>query len=115
MHEYSIVADLIAQCERYAHEHKARVDTVVVGIGERCGVNAQLLATAFENYKEGSCLQSSKLEIKQIPIIISCMECGMRYEPLPLEYGQCKGCKSVNVRIVEGEDMLLLRLEMDKD
>lgn len=115
MHEYSIVADLVEKCEGYAHTHCAKIVTIFVGLGERSGVNAELFARAFENYTEGSSLECARLKIVPIPITIACAQCGANHIIENLEYGTCPSCKGSNVRIIEGEEMLLLRLEMDKD
>ena len=55
MHEFSVVASLIENCEQIAAKNAAKkVLKVYVQIGDRSGVNAELLKTAFEDFKIGS-------------------------------------------------------------
>ena len=49
MHEYSIVQNLLDQCEDQAKQHGAKkVEKVVVKIGVMSGVEPDLLQTAFD-------------------------------------------------------------------
>lgn len=112
MHEYSVVANLLETCEELAREKQAqRVCKVFVSIGERSGVNADLLKSAFENYKEGSICGEAELVVKRQPILLECRDCGV-LEAKDLCYTQCPQCAK-EVKILAGMDMLLERLELE--
>ncbi len=68
MHEYSIVGALI---DRVNAESQARAATRVlrlsVRIGDASGVDAGLLATAYETFREGSVCADAPLEIRRVP------------------------------------------------
>ncbi len=114
MHEYSVVASLMELCEQYVQSHNAqKVVRVVVEIGERSGVNADLFRSAFENYKEGGICAQSSLEIKITPITIACKACEQVFQPNHLEYGNCIYCQSTHTYIKEGNEMKLLTLELE--
>ncbi|RAX58946.1 hydrogenase/urease nickel incorporation protein HypA [Helicobacter monodelphidis] len=116
MHEYSIVASLMELCEEQVFIHQADfVSNVVVGLGERCGVNPHLFESAFENYKVGSVCEKSGLEIRNIRVKLSCICCRQESYPHGLEYGVCGFCGSREVKIIEGQDMLLLSVELQKE
>ena len=53
MHEFSIVSHLLKSCEEIAQENGAKKILVVyVEIGERSGVDSELLKSAFSEFKK---------------------------------------------------------------
>lgn len=114
MHEYSVVTALLEQCDHYALESSAReIERVVVGIGEHSGIESALLQSAFETFKEESIYaKHAHLEIQIQPIMLACSSCGTSSTPEEQSYATCPKCASKSVRITQGRDMLLLRLEM---
>ena len=49
MHEYSIVASLLELCLTHLQEHNAaKVQNIVVSVGERLNIDKSLLQSAFE-------------------------------------------------------------------
>lgn len=55
MHEYSIIAHLIALCEENAESASAKkINKVFIKVGERSAVEADLLQSAFEVFKVDS-------------------------------------------------------------
>ena len=115
MHEYSIVQSLLDIIEQNAKKHNAkRVSKVVVKIGVLSGVEPDLLAVAFDTFKEASICKSAKLQILLQPIVLECRECKQRSELAKREiFFRCPYCKSVDVDVIDGEEMLLMRLEME--
>lgn len=113
MHEYSIVSALLEQCDKYASAHDADVDVVVVGVGVCSAIEPKLLQSAFETFKEESeHTRSATLQIEIQPIVLQCGACGAQSEIEDTRYGACPKCQSPSVQIIQGRDMLLLRLEM---
>ena len=115
MHEYSIVQSLLDIIEEHAKKHNAmKVTKVVVKIGVLSGVEPDLLAIAFDTFKEASICKDARLDIKVQPIVLECRACGQRSE---LEkraiFFECPWCKSADVDVVDGEEMLLMSLEME--
>ncbi len=116
MHEYSIVQSLLDIIEEQAQKHKAkRVTKVVVKIGVLSGVEPHLLRMAFDTFKEGSVCEGARLEMVIQPIVALCRSCGKRNEfEKDRIFFECAKCAEVDLQIVEGEDMLLLSLEMEE-
>ncbi len=113
MHEYSIVQSLIELCEENAEKyHAVRIDKVIVKIGVLSGVEPDLLKIAFDAFKEKTICNDAELVINIQPLIIQCNECGLISEPKKIRY-ICKQCNSINVKIVDGEEMYLIRLKME--
>jgi len=113
MHEYSIVQALLNQCESIAKENEAKkVIKVVIKIGVMSGVEIHLLKTAFDTFKEGSICDGAELIINHQKIKLHCNECGGEYEIDEINY-KCIECESLNVKVIDGEDMYLMSLEME--
>lgn len=112
MHEYSIVQALLSQCEEIAKANNARsVQKVVVKIGKMSGVEPHLLETAFNTFKEKTLCDMAEFVMNLQPLIIECNECKSITELKEIYY-KCPQCASLNVRVIDGEDMFLMTLEM---
>jgi hydrogenase nickel insertion protein HypA len=113
MHEYSIVQALIQQCEDIAKENDVtKVVKVFIKIGVMSGVEIHLLETAFDTFKEKTVCDKAKLEINHQKVKLHCQECEAQYEVDEMDY-KCIKCESLNVKIIDGEDMYLMSLEME--
>lgn len=113
MHEYSIVQALLEQCEGHAKAQGAsRVTRVVIKIGKLSGVEPYLLQSAFDAFKEGGICRDAFLQMELQNLVLYCEACGKDSEQSEVRY-QCKHCQSTQVRPVDGEEMFLMRLEME--
>lgn len=112
MHEYSIVQALLDQCEAIAKENNAQsVQKVVVKIGKMSGVEPHLLEMAFHTFKEETMCDGADFVMNVQPLTIECNECTAITE-LEEIYYKCPQCDSLNVRVIDGEDMFLMTVEM---
>ena len=112
MHEYSIVQALLNQCENYVAENKAQsVTKVVVKIGVMSGVEPHLLEIAFETFKEKTICDSAEFVMNIQPLTITCKECNVISELKEIYY-KCPSCESLDVEVLDGEEMFLMSLEM---
>ena len=111
MHEYSIVQALI---ERVAREVTARPGSIArrlnVRVGELAGVNADLLQTAFETFREATACAQAELVITRIAVRWECPRCAGR---IPTgDVLRCSTC-GVPARLAAGSEMHLDQIEMD--
>jgi hydrogenase nickel incorporation protein HypA/HybF len=108
MHEYSIVAALIDEVEN--HAGGARVRRVQVCLGELSGVDAGLLATAFETFRARTVCDDADLVVRGAPARWACPRCkrtlaaGARLA--------CPDC-AVPARLAGGDEIVLERIEME--
>ncbi|HEY7443542.1 MAG TPA: hydrogenase maturation nickel metallochaperone HypA [Vicinamibacterales bacterium] len=111
MHEYSIVQALV---ERVAAEARARRATAVhrlsVRIGELSGVEVDLLATAYETFRERTICERATLDLELVPARWACPDCGGVVGAG--DRLSCPAC-SVPVRLVQGDEIILDRIEME--
>lgn len=113
MHEYSIVQALLEKTERLAQENDAtKVLKLVIKIGVMSGVEPHLLEIAFDTFKEKTICDGAELVMDIQPLTITCQECGTRSELETINYC-CPDCGSVNIHVVDGEEMFLMTLEME--
>ena len=113
MHEYSIVQSLLDACEDNAKANDAsKVNKVVVKIGVMSGVEPELLKTAFDTFKEKTMCEDAEFVMNIQSVVIKCNSCQKESTLKKLEYS-CPDCKSVELDIIDGEDMYLMQLELD--
>ncbi len=112
MHEYSIVQALLNQCEELAAQNDATTVTkVITKIGVMSGIETHLLETAFETFKEGTLCDGAEFVIHKQKLKLHCNECKEEFEVDEIAYC-CIHCESLNVKVLDGEDMYLMSLEM---
>ena len=112
MHEYSVVQALINQCEEVARRNDAtRISKVECKIGVMSGIEIHLLKTAFDTFKEGTMCEDADLVIWEQKLKLECLECGEVFETEEIRY-YCPHCESLRVKVLDGEEMYLMRLEM---
>ena len=112
MHEYSVVQALLEQCENHAKANSAtQILEVTVKIGVQSGIEVHLFETAFETFKEKTICDRAKLTIQHQPLLIYCAECDKEYTLKKIEY-VCPECDNLLIKVLDGEDMYLMRLEM---
>ena len=115
MHEMSICQGLLDQVERIAGEKGAkRVDSILLSVGPLSGVEPDLLSRAFEVAKLQTIAENSTLEIRTGPVVVECRSCGASGEA-GVNRLLCPSCGDWQVDLVEGDELLLLRLEVSVD
>jgi hydrogenase nickel insertion protein HypA len=113
LHEYSIVQALLNQCEDIAKKNNAtKVKKVITKIGIMSGVEAHLLQIAFDTFKEKTICDKAEFIINVQKLKLKCKECKAEFELDEIRYF-CIKCESLKVKVIDGEDMYLMSLEMN--
>jgi len=113
MHEYSVVQALLNQCEEIAEQNDAnKVTKVICKIGVMSGIEIHLLQVAFDTFKEGTVCDGAEFVINKQKLKLECKECGNVFEVDEVRY-YCVKCESLKVKVLDGEDMYLMSLEMN--
>jgi len=114
MHELSVCLALMAQVERIASEHGARrVETITLRIGPLSGVEPALLANAFPIASAGTGAEGAELIIETGSVTVRCTACGAETGASANRL-LCANCGDYRTRVISGEEMLLVSLELDK-
>ena len=112
MHEFSIVQDLLHMCEKNAKDNDAKkITRVEVKIGKLSGVEPHLLQTAFDTFKEKTICDGAEFVIHLQDLVVRCTEC-KKETILEENVFSCPHCDGA-VEVLDGEDMYLMRLEME--
>jgi hydrogenase nickel incorporation protein HypA/HybF len=112
MHEYSIVQSLLNNCEENAGQNgSTKVTKVVVKIGVLSGVEPDLLQIAFDTFKENTICHDALFVINIQKVVIKCKTCGSTSK-LEKHHYCCPLCESIDIDILDGEDMYLMQLEL---
>ena len=113
MHELSIVNSLIDLCEQNAKIHNAKkITKVYVKIGKLSGIEPHFFHITFDTFKQNSICENAELIMNIEGLKIACFECGSISE-LDINEFVCPKCKSIEIKTIEGEDMMLQSLEME--
>ncbi|RAZ48362.1 hydrogenase maturation nickel metallochaperone HypA [Campylobacter hyointestinalis] len=113
MHELAIIQELFKLCETNAMKNNARkVTRVEVQIGRLSGVEPHYLESAFDAFKINTICNDAKLVIGTQDVIVKCSGCGFEGALLENNF-LCPKCGENKLDVVAGEDMYLMRLEME--
>ena len=112
MHELSIVQNLVSLCEKNAAKENAKeISKIEIKVGRLSGVEPHYLQSAFDVYKAGTICENAELVINLQGIVVECFDCRFVGELSENDF-TCPKCKSQNLKVTDGEDMYLMRLEM---
>jgi hydrogenase nickel incorporation protein HypA/HybF len=113
MHELSVATSLLRMVERHAREQRAaRVLRVHVQLGEQCGVEAELLRSAWARVCEGGAAAGAELALQVVPVRWECRACGA--PAAPAAGLRCAKCGEP-ATLAAGLELLLERIEMEVD
>jgi len=111
MHEYSIVQSLVDSVDAAVKQTPdAIVMRVHVEIGDLSGVDVDLLTTAFETFRDGTCCERAGIVIERVSTQWVCPKCHR-----PIASGavlQCPDCHEP-ARLGAGDEILLREIEME--
>jgi len=115
MHELAICQALIGQVEGLAKErHAASVSDIFVAVGRLSGVESVLLQNAFPIAAAGTVAQDAKLHLEDLPVKVHCASCDVESE-VEANRLLCDQCGGWQTRLVSGDELLLLSVELELD
>ncbi len=113
MHEYSVVQALLEKIETIAEENDAiKVTKIITKIGVMSGIEPHLLEIAFNTFKERTICDGAEFVMNIQPVTVQCLDCEAENELEKLHY-RCPECESLNIKVIDGEEMYLMTLEME--
>ena len=112
MHEMSVCQGLLNQVEQIALERGAsQVESILLSIGPLSGIEPPLLKRAFEIARLETIASTAELEIETGPVVVECRSCGASGEA-QVNRLLCPSCGDWQVNLTQGDELLLLRLEV---
>ncbi len=109
MHELSL-------CEAIAHKVRERangrpVTEVVIRVGHLRQVVPDAMEFSWMMLTDGTGLEGCRLKIEQIPATVACGECRDETR-LTAPILSCGSCGSTNVKLMTGEELMVVSLEI---
>ena len=113
MHETSLVRVLLEQVVQAALPDSGNcVRTVHVALGPLSGVEPLLVVQAFDRLKLDAGIPAAVLKIDPVPLLAECRQCQHGFEVCNY-YFVCPNCASRSVRITQGDEFRLVKLEVE--
>jgi hydrogenase nickel incorporation protein HypA/HybF len=109
VHELSICEAIVDTTMRRANGRP--VTRVNVQIGHLRQVVPDALQFGWEMLTDGTELEGCALDIEQVPATVHCRECGVE-STLDMPILCCSACGSFEVRLLTGEEFLLVSLDL---
>jgi len=111
MHELSLCRSIEKIVRSNAGDRQ--VAAVELDVGELRQVVPSTLKHCWTVVCEGTPLESSRLEIRRIPGVIECSDCGARTTLTGAPILRCDSCGSAAVRVVSGEEFIVTALQLE--
>jgi len=114
MHETVLMQNLLATVEQaIENHHVTRVNRVVISVGKLANVLPDALTFAFEAMTQDGIMKGAELEIKSMPAVARCDDCGFEYQVdgFPIV---CPACKSIGFKIISGEEVYIQSIDCEE-
>jgi len=113
MHELSVCLSLLQQVETIARERNAtRVTAITLNIGPLSGVEPELLKNAYPLAAAGTVAEEAALIMNIADIVVRCSQCDSETTATPNKL-LCGTCGDFRTQLVSGDEMTLMRVELD--
>jgi hydrogenase nickel incorporation protein HypA/HybF len=109
MHELSICNAIASTAARHADGRP--VSKVTVRIGHLRQVVPDALQFSWEVVAGTTGLKDATLVIEQTPAIVDCLDCGVR-TTLDLPILACGNCEGFDVKLLSGEELLVVSIDL---
>ena len=111
MHELGITENIVAIAVEYAGE--LPVKQITLEIGQLSAVMPDAIRFCFDVCCRGTVLEGAILEIIEVPGLGRCRHCGTE-TPLTQPFGICDRCNSVELQIIQGEELKITEMEVEE-
>jgi len=114
MHELSMAHGIVDQAVAAATEaHAERVVAVHLTIGRLAGVEPGALLFCFDIACKGTLLEGSRLEIREVPLVVWCAHCLREVELPGVQSFRCPTCQTPCGEIRQGREMQIESVEIE--
>jgi hydrogenase nickel incorporation protein HypA/HybF len=110
MHELGITQNIVAIVAEHAKGKK--VQRVLLEIGQLSAIMPDAVRFCFDICTRNTVLAGAILEIKEIPGLGRCRQCGAEI-PLEKPFGICK-CGSTQLDLISGEELKIKEIEIEE-
>lgn len=116
MHELGIVFEVVKVVEQVAVEqHLPAVDTIVLQVGELCGVIPAYLDECWPAaIDKKPFFKNTKLELEVVRGMAKCQKCGEVFNVIAYE-GYCPKCNSFDKDLLSGREFMIKEILVPED
>ncbi len=111
MHELGITENIVEIALEYAEG--LPVTKITLEIGQLSAVMPEAIRFCFDVCCRGTLLEGATLEIIEISGLGRCRQCGTEMS-LMQPWGICDHCNSVEIEIIQGEELKIKEMEVDQ-
>jgi hydrogenase nickel incorporation protein HypA/HybF len=113
MHELSIAQGIVEIVEQYVPQNRRQdVRSVTVKVGDHSGVVPDSLVFSFEAIVAGTELDSARLDIRRIPVVLRCLGCSAETGGESPVFA-CAACGENRLEMISGSELQVLEVELD--
>ncbi len=113
MHELSIALSIVEGATEEAQKHDgAKVEAVHLKLGKLSGVVKDALLFSWEIACQGTTLESSRLEITEIPVVVHCEICKTDRTLAEINNFSCPVCNAPTPEVLQGRELEVTALEI---
>ncbi len=114
IHELAVTEGVLKVVLKYAEENGAqRVVSIQLQVGELRDITEEWVQRYFDYLSRGTIAEGSRIDIKQIPAALKCLECEEIFKAnIRQENILCPGCGSVKNELVAGSEFLIESIEV---
>ncbi len=113
MHELSIALSMIEMAtEESIKRGGAKVGAVHLKLGRLSGVVKDALLFSWEVACQGTTLEGSRLEIKEIPVVVHCENCKIDRTLEEINNFSCPVCNEPTPEVMQGRELEVTALEI---
>jgi hydrogenase nickel incorporation protein HypA/HybF len=109
MHELSICNAIVTTAAKHAEGRP--VSQVTVQVGHLRQVVPDALQFSWEVVSSSTEFKDAALVIEQVPAVVECADCGAR-TTLDVPILACGTCEGFDVRLLSGEELLVVSIEL---
>jgi hydrogenase nickel incorporation protein HypA/HybF len=115
MHETSIVQNLFEIIDTISRENNlTKIEKVTVSIGKMRMIVPEIFQFAFDAARKDSIAHNAVLNMILVPIKIRCAQCESESIVEDNTY-ICPVCSSIEVEVIDGDEILITSIEGDKE
>jgi hydrogenase nickel incorporation protein HypA/HybF len=115
MHELSIAMGIVEMVLGEAERHNVHVNAVHLDLGPLSGVVADPLLFSFEIACQGTPLEGSRLEIRDVPIEVYCSTCDAPRRLDSMQSFCCPVCGTPTSHVLHGKEVVITGLEVQDE
>ena len=112
MHELSVMQKILEVVLRHAEQNNLRrVEAVNLQVGALSHLRQELMQSYFRHLAAKTLAEGAELRVENVPAVLSCRECGNRYEWQAESGPVCPGCASEEADLISGREYTITSLE----